>query len=151
MTDDLVQAVTKAMDQARLLDTATDHLTEALTDVEAAIKGLQLRVSAKVWLFEVSVGEGEKNLCWSKHDNAWGLVYETAAEWMPLHNAPRSIRLQACKRLRALIDALCAAVGVEIAKVQEAIFSCEQLTSEVREFVAAEKANEAVAKLRKGK
>lgn len=117
---DQLDRITAARDKLR---TAADTLTEALEHAETALSGLRLGVRAAVPL------ENEGQLCFSKHNQRWGLYFlpsRKPQEYVPIRSAPRRLRVLAAAVLPALADLLIETAAKELEQLEEANRKCAE-------------------------
>lgn len=134
----------KLQDCAAVLNAASDELGRAIADADAALKKLNLGISAWVELFEhkdESSGDfTDRGLGYAKVNGRWCIALRTregcfaegtvhSEEW-PFNEAPRALRAEAVEKLPDLLTALARAADDTTADI-------EAKTVKAREFAAA--------------
>lgn len=119
--DDLRARLIAAREKAKALRELTESLNERLKTVEATLVSMNLGVTAVVPLPR----EGA-SLWFRRYGDVWQLVVETA-EWTPLINANRELRMAAAGCLSQLLDELLANVDDTASRVGSAITSLDEL------------------------
>ena len=112
------------------LDEAIDLATEAL-------KAMALGVSAEVPLFPDDDDDGAPRLCFGKAGREWKLsiVWERDGvdEYEPLKNCSREYRVQASRRLDALVIAMNEEYDVQLVEMNMAIDNFRAFASKMGE------------------
>lgn len=120
----MTNEIKEAQKRRDVLSHKTDSLNEAIEAFEAVVRQAHLGVAAKVLLRtrpDAGAPPKEEWLLWTKHSNAWRLMFVGFDEvQMPLVASPRSARLYAAGKFETLVEALAESIESEILRVEDA-------------------------------
>jgi methyl-accepting chemotaxis protein len=133
-------------DSASQLNAASDELGKSLSALDAALKRLNLGISAwvKVTGYEHDTGEyWNRCLGYTKVGGKWGIAisessgdhnteHETSEEWL-FNDAPRAFRIEAVEKLPELIERLIKEADETTKSIQHKAVQAQELAAAVTE------------------